>query len=77
MHAELNHAGKKMNVVPGLSKKETWVGHTYSQKVKPGEPISLHKFGGYTVSRNHKSGSLVEAADRVLDQALELGFDDL
>ena len=77
MHSELYHAGKKLNVVPGLSKKETWVGHTYTQKAKKGESISLHKFGGYTVSRYHKSGSLVEAADSVLNRALELGFDVL
>jgi maltose phosphorylase len=77
MDAELYHAGKKLNIVPELTKKESYVGHTYSQKVKQGKPISLHKFGGYTVSRNHKTGSLVEAADKVLDQALELGFDVL
>ena len=63
MDTEIFLDGKKIEIKPSEKKKETFVGHTYAYKVKKGVPISLHKFGGYTVSRNHKSTELVKAAD--------------
>ena len=47
------------------------------QNVKVGETVSLIKFGGYTVDRNHKSGELISAANSVLDSATKLGFSGL
>ncbi len=77
MASELLLDGKILNVEPNAKQKETWVGHTYTQKVKQGGVITLHKFGGYTVSRNHKADALVEAANSVLDQVSQLGFNAL
>ncbi|WP_273275300.1 glycoside hydrolase family 65 protein [Maribacter polysiphoniae] len=77
MGAELNLDGKKVNIDPEVSQKETWIGHAYTQGVKQGETLTLIKFGGYTVSRNHKADTLVDAADMVLDKAFELGFEAL
>lgn len=57
--------------------KELWVAHQYVQKVKKGETIALHKFGGYTVSRNHKSSELINSAKDVLKKATDLGFEVL
>ncbi len=45
--------------------------------MKSKETVTLTKFGGYTASRNHKSGKLVAAAHSVLDKANTLGFDGL
>ncbi|MBD1260472.1 glycoside hydrolase family 65 protein [Maribacter polysiphoniae] len=77
MGAELNLDGKKVNIDPEVSQKDTWIGHAYTQGVKQGETLTLIKFGGYTVSRNHKADTLVDAADMVLDKAFELGFEAL
>ncbi|MDE3742932.1 glycoside hydrolase family 65 protein [Maribacter polysaccharolyticus] len=77
MGVEVHLDGKKMEMTPEVSQKETWVGHSYTQKVKQGTAFSLIKFGGYTVSRNHKTGTLVAAADSALDKAFALGFDAL
>ncbi|MFH6603469.1 glycoside hydrolase family 65 protein [Maribacter algicola] len=57
--------------------KELWVGHRYTLKVGKGQTATLHKFGGYTVSRNHKSTELVDAAKKVLQKATDIGFDEL
>ncbi len=77
MGTELDLDGRKLKPVPKASQKETWVGHAYTQAVKQGETLTLVKFGGYTVSRNHKADALVNAADKVLDKAFGLGFDAL
>ena len=61
----------------GEKKEELRVGHEYEQNVDKGESAVLLKFGGYTVSRNHESGTLIQAAKDVLRKATDLGFDKL
>jgi maltose phosphorylase len=76
MQAYLDYQGE--SVPSGIgTETETTVSFAFKQKVKAGETLTLTKFGGYTVSRNHKSGNLLEAANRVLDKADALGFDEL
>ncbi len=58
-------------------REELWVGHRYQQEVEKGATATLLKYGGYTVSRDHKSDELVKAAKNVLKKADELGFDRL
>ena len=77
MDVALYHEGQKLKISPKATKKETWVGLDYTHTAKQGERLSLHKFGGYTVSRNHKPNALVEAANAALDEALGLGFEAL
>ncbi|WP_273568191.1 glycoside hydrolase family 65 protein [Maribacter halichondriae] len=77
MESQLFLDGKQISKKPSSTKKEMWVGHEYTQKVKKGETLSLHKFGGYTVSRNHKASELVDAAKKALNKATDLGFDAL
>ncbi len=77
MQSQLFYLGKEVKGNPAELKKENWIGHEYSRNVKKGETVSLHKFGGYAVSRNHKSGELVNAANAVLKRAIDLGFDAL
>ncbi|WP_027077099.1 glycoside hydrolase family 65 protein [Maribacter antarcticus] len=76
MQAYLDYQGEAVSGGVG-AETETTVSFTFKQKVKAGETITLTKFGGYTVSRNHKSGHLVDAANRVLDKASALGFVEL
>ncbi len=75
MESRLYFQGMEVAGEPVETKKEMWIGHQYSQKAGKGETISLHKFGGYTVSRNHKPSELVAAAQRALKQATGLGYE--
>ena len=58
-------------------KKENFVSFEFKTSLKKNQKISLVKYGGYTVSTNHKASKLVSAAHTVLDKASELGFDAL
>lgn len=76
MQAYMDYEGQRIAGSHG-KETETFISFKFHQKVKAGSTISLTKFGGYTVSRNHKSGHLVAAANLVLDKAINLGFDGL
>nr|WP_321411484.1 glycoside hydrolase family 65 protein [uncultured Allomuricauda sp.] len=77
MQAHLAY-GEDLKTTPDSQKKEELsIGFEFSQNVKKGGKISLTKFGGYTVDRNHESSQLTEAAKRVLDQVSSLGFEGL
>ena len=56
---------------------ENKVTFSYTAKVAKGETFSIHKFGGYTVDRNHKKEELIQAANAVINQALRVGLDAL
>ncbi len=73
MQAYLEYDGKRSE---GVNDKvsDTSISFRFEQKVKAGDTVSLIKFGGYTVSRNHETGQLVAAANAVLDKAVKLGF---
>ena len=58
-------------------KEDLLVGHVYEIHARQDQPVTLLKFGGYTVSRDHESGQLIEAAKKVLKKAADLGFDNL
>ena len=77
MEAQILHKGKKIEIIPSETKEETFIGHTYSHNVNKGETLSLHKFGGYTVSTNHKAKELIKAADSVMSEAISMGFEVL
>ncbi|QLG45744.1 glycoside hydrolase family 65 protein [Costertonia aggregata] len=62
---------------PSKKQSESFAGHIFINKVEKGTTIELHKFGGYTVSMNHKPSHLVSAAKKVLEQATDIGFDKL
>lgn len=76
MQASVDYEGKS---VKGeiRSKKENFVSLRYTQKVSADEKITLTKYGGYTVSRNHPSDQLVSAAKKALDRVSNLGFEGL
>ncbi|TFG76658.1 MAG: glycoside hydrolase family 65 protein [Flavobacteriales bacterium] len=77
MQAQLVQNGKSLGSKPTEHKKEQWIGLGYAHQLKKGETIELHKFGGYTVSRNHKAADLISAAKNALKKAVDLGFDAL
>lgn len=68
---------KSVLIEPNVSADATLVSYSYKQNVKQGETYAIHKFGGYTVDRNHDKNALVSAAKSVLATATQLGFDTL
>jgi maltose phosphorylase len=61
-------------IEPTIKANSNYIYFGYKHQVKQGETYSIHKFGGYTVDRNHKKAELVSAAKNVLSKATQLGF---
>ena len=76
MQASVDYKGKSVKGKVG-NKTDNFISFRFEQKVTSGEKITLTKYGGYTVSRNHPSNQLVPAAKKVLDKVSNLGFEDL
>ena len=77
MQSQLALNGEFVSQKPKESSSEFLIKHTYIQKVKKNDVVTLYKFGGYTVDRNHKASQLIAAAKGVLKKATDLGFDAL
>ncbi|KQC31011.1 glycoside hydrolase family 65 protein [Flagellimonas eckloniae] len=77
MEAKLFYKGSPVEMKPHLKKTDSLIGLSYKQKVEKGEPFTLHKFGGYTVSRDHKESELVQVAKDALFSATTLGYEGL
>ncbi|MFC4221011.1 glycoside hydrolase family 65 protein [Flagellimonas marina] len=77
MQSELYIDGAKSDAEPTTKKDDTSVGHSYIIELSKDETLTLIKFGGYTVDRNHPKDRLLQAANTVLDEAIQLGFDAL
>ncbi|WP_108801799.1 glycoside hydrolase family 65 protein [Aquimarina sp. Aq107] len=69
--------GKKQDVYPTVETNKTYASLKYEVKVEKGQTTELHKFGGYTVSLNHKQDDIASASAAVLKQASESGFEAL
>ncbi|WP_299386038.1 glycoside hydrolase family 65 protein [uncultured Lacinutrix sp.] len=67
----------KQEQTPEVDKQPNFISFTYKVSLKSGETASIHKFGGYTVDRNHDKNQLVAAAKKALDTASDLGFNAL
>ncbi|UII78197.1 glycoside hydrolase family 65 protein [Flagellimonas sp. CMM7] len=76
MHADVQFNGVSIPAQLG-NKTDSFIGLEFEKSISKGEKISLTKFGGYTVSRNHKASELVDVANAVIDKATTLGFDAL
>ncbi|WP_405384418.1 glycoside hydrolase family 65 protein [Maribacter sp. LLG6340-A2] len=76
MQATLEYNGKLIDGEKG-NRTENYASLKFKKKIAEGETATLTKFGGYTVSRNHKADELVSAANNVLDKAMSLGFEGL
>ncbi|AXT53545.1 glycoside hydrolase family 65 protein [Aquimarina sp. BL5] len=68
---------KLQDVYPTVETNKTYAGLAYKVEVAKGKTAAIHKFGGYTVSLNHKQEDIASANAAVLKQASESGFDAL
>ncbi len=65
------------DIYPKVETNSNYVKLNYAVDVSKGQTASIVKFGGYTVSLNHKKEDLASASTAVLKQASESGFDAL
>ncbi len=77
MQSQLYVNDNKIAVNSDAQKSENLVSFSYMQDVKKGDIFSIHKFGGYTVDRNHDKNELIAAAKKALKTATDLGFNGL
>jgi maltose phosphorylase len=77
MQAHLVNNGKTIEQHPVSKIDGLRVELSFETKIKEGESAVLYKYGGYTVSRNHKATELVNAARTALQKASSLGFESL
>ncbi|WP_299247775.1 glycoside hydrolase family 65 protein [uncultured Aquimarina sp.] len=68
---------KLQDVYPTVETNKTYAGLGYEVDVAKGRTAAIHKFGGYTVSLNHKQEDIASASAVVLKQASESGFEAL
>ncbi|WP_274475082.1 glycoside hydrolase family 65 protein [Mangrovimonas aestuarii] len=68
---------KQLSLKPEITQDPFKVSMAYSQNIPKNQSFAIHKYGGYTVDRNHDKNQLVAAAKSVLEKAIELGFDEL
>jgi maltose phosphorylase len=60
-----------------VTKEASKIMFSYEVAATQGQTVSIQKFGGYTISTNHKEEYLISSAKQVLVQATTLGFNTL
>ncbi|MEP2237994.1 MAG: glycoside hydrolase family 65 protein [Maribacter sp.] len=76
MQASLEYNGNEVVGVPS-EKTDNFVSLKFEQNVKANSSVTLTKFGGYVVSRNHPNEELIQVANNSLSKVSALGFDGL
>ncbi|WP_458628701.1 glycoside hydrolase family 65 protein [Winogradskyella sp. PC D3.3] len=77
MESQVFIDGKSVLTEPNFTADSNLAAFSYTYNVEQGETYSIHKFGGYTVDRNHDKNELVAAAKSTLSKATEAGFSKL
>ena len=79
MHSQCAINDRKLTLSKTVQEEgqSTYIGYRYETDVKQGETFTIHKFGGYVSSLNHKKEALIEAAQSALEKATSLGFEGL
>jgi maltose phosphorylase len=74
MHNTILIDGQNINSNPSQTEKATAkIESSYKVSASKGQTVAIQKFGGYTVSTNHDENKLVEAAQKVIAKANDLG----
>jgi maltose phosphorylase len=74
MESQVFIDGELVLIKPTFSKDSNYASFRYTYKVKQNETYTIHKFGGYTIDRNHTKSELVSASKTVLENAVKSGF---
>ena len=62
---------------PIIESTDVRLGMTFKQHVAKGATLTMYKYGGYVVDRNHKKTELLQAAKNVLAKATAIGYEAL
>lgn len=76
MQASLDYEGATV-VGVASEKTDNFVSLKFVQEVEANSTVTLTKFGGYTVTRNHPNDSLKQVAHNKLSEVSEIGFEGL
>tara|TARA_R110002073_G_scaffold302393_3_gene470099 strand:- start:10320 stop:12626 length:2307 start_codon:yes stop_codon:yes gene_type:complete len=68
---------RAISLSPKISEEIDRINFSYEKNIQAEDTFSLHKFGGYTVDRNHDKLQLINVTTRTLDAVISLGFDEL
>ena len=74
MESQVYVDGELLSNEPTFTEDSNYAAFSYANKVKQNETYSIHKFGGYTVDRNHSKNELISAAKKSLEKAKTTGF---
>jgi maltose phosphorylase len=77
MANRLWHEGNWISSSPETVLAGERLGHAYELDMEKNESLKLYKFGGYVSDRRYGKKDLISTANRILDTALEMGFDTL
>lgn len=77
MESKLFVDGNSIDIPCVDNKSSNYASCTYAQDVAQNSSFTIHKFGGYTVDRNHDKNELVSQAKDALKKAVNLGFETL
>ncbi|MEP2689518.1 glycoside hydrolase family 65 protein [Maribacter dokdonensis] len=76
MQASLDYEGATVEGVAS-EKTDNFVSLKFEQEVEANSTVTLTKFGGYTVTRNHPNDALKQVAHNKLSEVSEIGFEGL
>lgn len=76
MQASLDYDGATV-VGVASEKTDNFVSLKFEQEVEANSTVTLTKFGGYTVTRNHPNDALKQVAHNKLSEVSEIGFEGL
>ncbi|WP_437369632.1 glycoside hydrolase family 65 protein [Maribacter litoralis] len=76
MGASLTFEGAEVAGVAS-EKTDNFVSLKFEQNMDPNTTVTLTKFGGYTVARNHQNEELVQVAKNKLSEVSAIGFEGL
>lgn len=77
MYSEILLNNIKKNTAFNSKKEKKYIAHSYTNNVSINNTLSIHKFGGYTVNRNHNKEDLITIAINNLNKAKKIGFSKL
>ncbi len=77
MESNITIDSEVINSAPEVIKSDNKIGLSYTIKAQEQQSVTLYKYAGYTVDRNHKKEHLKSIAKQHLQKALTLGYDKL
>ncbi|NRD21795.1 glycoside hydrolase family 65 protein [Winogradskyella litoriviva] len=77
MQSECFINNQNIGLQPQVEKTDNKISFIYKTSINQNETFTIHKFGGYTVDRDHNKNELVEAAKSTLSKATTAGFAQL